>query len=249
MFAYFDTHIHLFAPEWSDAVEDLHHQARAAGIIEMLMPGVRVGDWDKLLGYSRALDGAYFAPGLHPAFADQWDERAEQRLRALTQEATVVAIGEIGLDGVYGPALDVQEAVFRRQLEIAMDSDLPVLLHCRNRMGAMIKILREMSIGQRVGGVWHAFSGSVDSARGLIDLGFKLGVGPILLRENARKLPRVVAELALEDLLLETDAPDMIDRSDGVVAVAQRLAEIKGLSVEEVVDVTRRNAANLFGLG
>jgi len=212
----------------------------------MLMPGVRVADWKRLLELARCLPGVYVAPGLHPVYAEQWSSAAAEQLRELTRESQVVAIGEIGLDAVVGPSLEAQEIVFRTQLEIALDADLPVTLHCRKTTGRVIAILHELAIGERIGGIWHGFSGSVQIAQDLVRLGFKIGVGPILLRESARKLPRAVLELPEDALVLETDAPDMIEKPEGLIRVAEKLAELKGWTLGKTMQVTGDNARQLF---
>lgn len=243
---WFDTHIHLLAPEWEPPPEALHREAQAAGIAGMLMPGVRVGDWPRLLELARQLPGVCLAPGLHPVYAEQWSPEAAEQLLSLTREPQVVAIGEIGLDGVAGPALDEQEEVFREQLQIVLEAKLPVLLHCRKATGRVLDILREMQIGQQVGGIWHGFSGSVQTAQELVTLGFKIGIGPILLRESARKLPQAVLELPDVALVLETDAPDMIESPLGLLDVAKKLAELKGWTLEKTKQVTGDNARKLL---
>jgi len=249
MLNWFDTHIHLFAPEWQQSPRQLHQLSVKAGIKKMLMPGVRVADWPQLLALARQLPGVYLAPGLHPVYAGQWDSDAEMQLLNLAADPDVVAIGEIGLDGVSGPDHIIQEQVFRAQLAIAVETGLPVLIHSRKATGHVVNILRERQIGAKVGGVWHGFSGSVQIARELVAMGFKIGVGPILLRDSARKLPQVVCELGDQDLVLETDAPDMIDSPVGLIDVATRLAELKGWSLEETAQLTTANSISLFGKG
>ncbi len=246
MKGWFDTHIHLFAPEWEQSPRQLHRQALSEGITGMLMPGVRVADWPRLLELARELSGVYVAPGLHPLYAEQWSAAAAGQLTALTAETRVAALGEIGLDAVAGPPLDRQEEVFRAQLRIALDAGLPVSLHSRKTTGRVLDILRELDIGRRVGGVWHGFSGSVQVAGELARLGFRIGVGPILLRESARRLPQAVMAVPDEALVLETDAPDMIGRPSGLIRVAEKLAELKGWSLEETARITGENAGRLF---
>lgn len=248
MLRWFDTHIHLFAPEWDDAPDVIYRRARSAGVAGFLMPGVRVAEWRTLLSLAWQLPGVYLAPGLHPAYADQWTPEAADLLRSLTDDAKVVAIGEIGLDAVVGPAWDIQEKAFRQQLAIAVEAGLPVLIHCRKATGRVIEILRELRIGKMVGGIWHGFSGSVQSAHGLVDLGFKIGVGSILLRETARKLPQAVLELPDAALVLETDAPDMIESPGGLIQVAERLAELKGWTLGQTARVAGRNAEDVLGV-
>lgn len=241
-----DTHIHLLAPEWQISPEALQRQAQAAGIMTLLIPGVRATDWSPLLRLAQQLPGVYLAPGLHPAYAEQWSSEAADQLRSLTREPQVVAIGEIGLDGVAGPPLEIQEEVFRAQLEIALRAGLPVLLHCRKATGRVLDVLRELKIGERVGGIWHGFSGSVQVAQELVQLGFAIGVGPILLRDSARKLPQAVAVLPETALVLETDAPDMIEGPAGLLRVAQKLAVLKGWTLGKTAEVTASNARRLL---
>ena len=241
-----DTHIHLSAPEWRLTPRELLEQARLAGIAGLVMPGVRVADWSRLLELARELHGVYLAPGLHPLYAAQWNVAAAQQLKALTAETRVVALGEIGLDAVAGPSWDEQDRVFREQLQIALEAELPVLLHSRKTTGRVLSILRELDIGRRIGGIWHGFSGSVEVARELVGSGFKLGVGPILLRASARKLPQVVMELPDHALVLETDAPDMIEAPEGLIRVAQKLAELKGWTLEKTARITANNVRQVL---
>ncbi|SDZ74759.1 TatD DNase family protein [Desulfuromusa kysingii] len=243
---WFDTHIHLLAPEWRQRPEELYQQISALGVGKMVMPGVRVADWPALLALAQHLPAVYFAPGLHPVYADQWNANAAEQLKRLAGMEKVVAIGEIGLDAVAGPSLDEQELVFRSQLQIALDCNLPVLLHSRNTTGRVLAVLRELNVGQQVGGIWHGFSGSIQVANELVCLGFKIGVGPILLRKSARKLPLAVVNLPEDALVLETDAPDMIAEVDGLLHVAQRLAELKGWNLERVAKMTYENATRVF---
>ncbi|MCK4503889.1 MAG: TatD family hydrolase, partial [Desulfuromonadales bacterium] len=192
MISLIDTHIHLDAPELNGQGLDLLPGAQQRGIDRFIVPGVRVSGWPGMVALAEKAAGIYLAPGLHPAYADQWTPEAEQRLRKLAADPNVVAIGEIGLDGVVGPSLSQQEMVLRAQLQVAIDVGLPVLLHARQATGALLAILRELKIGTKIGGIWHGFSGSIPVAQELATLGFKLGIGPVLLRDSARKLPAAV---------------------------------------------------------
>ncbi len=243
-----DTHIHLDAPELSGNGFALVAEAVAQGIGTFIVPGVRTAGWLPLLQQAEQHAEVLLAPGLHPAYADQWSPAAAAELVRMSQHHKVVAIGEIGLDGVCGPALERQETVFRAQLQIALEAGLPVLLHGRKATGRLLEILRELQIGQQAGGSWHGFSGSLPVAQELVRLGFKVGVGPILLRTSARKLPRAVVELPLESLLLETDLPDMAEQPEALLAVARKVAELRGCTLAEVVEVTTTTACELFGI-
>jgi TatD DNase family protein len=241
-----DSHIHLDAPELNGTGADFLPQARQDGIGKFIVPGVRVTGWAGLLNMSQQQTEVFAAPGLHPVYAEQWSAVAAQQLRQLCDKPKVVAIGEIGLDGVAGPPLAQQERVLRAQLQIALEANLPVLLHGRNATGRLLEILRELKIGSQLGGIWHGFSGSLPVAQQLVQLGFKLGVGPILLREGARKLPQAVVALPAAALVLETDLPDMAATPAALVAVAQKLAKLRGWSLPETARITTENANRLF---
>lgn len=246
MFPLIDTHAHIDAPELAGTGSDLLGPAKRAGIEMFIVPGVRVSGWEPLSRLVQQHAGLYAAPGLHPAYADQWSVAAAEQLAAVARQPKTVAIGEIGLDGAVGPALELQEQVLRTQLQIALDAGLPVLLHGRKATGRLLDILRELKIGEQIGGVWHGFSGSLQVARELVKLGFKIGVGPILLRESARKLPQAVIALPAAALLLETDLPDMADKPEQLIAVAEQVAELRGWTLEETARITTEKACRLF---
>ncbi|MCD6187364.1 MAG: TatD family hydrolase [Desulfuromusa sp.] len=248
MISLIDTHIHLDAPELGGQGLKLLPEAQRCGIDRLVVPGVRVSGWAGMLALAEKTENVYLAPGLHPAYADQWNAAAASQLRELTQQPKVVAIGEIGLDGTVAIPLPQQEIVFRAQLDIALDVGLPVLLHARDATGAVLTILRELGIGQRIGGIWHGFSASIQVAQDLVELGFKIGVGPILLRENARKLPDAVKVLPASALVLETDLPDMAETPETLVRVAEKIAELRSASLDEVARTTTENAQQLFEL-
>lgn len=241
-----DSHIHLDAPELTGNGADLLPQARQDGIGRFIVPGVRVCGWPGLLALVRQQPDLFAAPGLHPAYAGQWSATAAQQLRELCQQPKVIAIGEIGLDGVSGPPLAQQELVLRAQLQIALETGLPVLLHGRKATGRLLEILAELEIGRHLGGVWHGFSGSLPVAQQLVALGFKIGVGPLLLRESARKLPQAVVALPAAALILETDLPDMAATPALLITVAKRVAELRGWSLAETAEITSENARQLF---
>ncbi len=243
-----DTHIHLDAPELDGGGPGVLAAARQRGVVSFVVPGVRVSGWPSLVRLAGQWPGVYAAPGLHPAYAGQWNEAAAGQLRALTRESGMVAIGEIGLDGAAGPDRKCQETVLRDQLAIALDASLPVLLHARQATGRLLEVLKELQVGKRVGGIWHGFSGSLQVAQRLADMGFLIGVGPILLRDNARKLPEAVRALPLECLVLETDLPDMADHPGTLVDVAERVAELRREALEMVAATTTDNARKLLGL-
>ncbi len=247
MISLIDTHIHLDAPELNGQGLDLLPGAQQCGIDGFIVPGVRVSGWAGMLALAKNTENVYLAPGLHPAYADQWTPEAESHLRELAVQPKVVAVGEVGLDSTVEPTLEKQEIVFRAQLQIALDTGLPVLLHSQKTTGRVLDILRELAIGKRIGGIWHGFSANIQVAQELVGLGFKIGVGPILLRKNARKLPDAVKSLPLSALVLETDLPDMAEKPETLVQVAEKITELRGLSLDEVARATIENARQVLG--
>ncbi|WP_321389509.1 TatD family hydrolase [uncultured Desulfuromusa sp.] len=246
MFSLVDTHIHLDAPELKGYGLDLLPRALQGGISRFIVPGVRVSGWGGMSALAENSESVYLAPGLHPVYADQWNSQAEQTLLEIVQQRKVVAIGEIGLDAVDGPSMKQQEKVLKAQLQIALEMNLPVLMHSRQTTGKLLDVLRECGIGRKTGGIWHAFTSSLPVAEELVDMGFKIGVGPILLRENARKLPQAVKALPASALVLETDLPDMAEKPEVLLQVAEKIAELRGCPVREVAEFTTENAEQLF---
>ncbi len=242
-----DTHIHLLAPEWQEPVRGRVEKAAQAGIELLLQPGVRSADWDSLIELACEHQSVYAAPGLHPQCAAEWSDSVAVRLRKLCCLPEVVAVGEIGLDAVLEVDQQLQERAFRGQVEVAISAGLPVLIHCRKKIAEVLEILSQAGAGE-VGGILHGFSGSIETARQAIEIGLLIGVGPVLLRENARKLPAVVEQIPADMLVLETDAPDMATGPEVVIDVARKLAELRGWTMEETAKTTTANARRLLKL-
>lgn len=242
-----DTHIHLLAPEWQHPVEERIADARQSRISWLLQPGVRATDWDKLIALAQKYPGVFAAPGLHPLSAAEWSDSVAARLRDLCEVSQVVAIGEIGLDALLDVDPQLQEKAFRGQVEMAIEAGLPVLIHCRKKIGELLRILQQAGI-YKVGGILHGFSGSVEMAQRAIDLGLMIGIGPVLLRQNVRKLPEVISAIPAEMLVLETDAPDMAAGPEILIDVARKVAGLRNWTLEETASRTTANARRLLNL-
>lgn len=240
-----DTHIHLHAPQWQTPAAGRIARCQALGVDLLVQPGVRVSDWLQLLKLADEYPTVYAAPGLHPANAHEWSSTVATQLRALCRHPKVVAVGEIGLDGLLAVDLGLQQEVLGAQLEIARAARLPVLLHCRKKMDLLFNILEQKDLIPH-GGILHGFSGSSEMARRAVDLGLLIGIGPVLLRPNARKLPAAVQQLPAASLVLETDAPDMATDPRALVKVATRLASLRGWTLSETAGITTRNAVGLL---
>lgn len=254
--ALFDTHLHLDRLPVPPDREAQLAAARAAGVGGFLVPGVEPAGWTGLLAAVTGVEGAYAAPGLHPAAAGQWGEAVAGRLEGLLQEPQAIAVGEIGLDASPGmPPMAVQEAALRGQLRLAVRCGKPVLLHCRRASGRLLEILGEERIAA-VGGILHAFSGSLETALAARRLELAIGIGGSVTFPNARRLLQVVRELPEEMLVLETDAPDLSpfphrgepNRPAWLRLIAAKVAALRGWTAEETASRTTANAIRILNL-
>ncbi len=192
--------------------------------------------------------------GVHPHDAKTWDGHSESQLRALAKEDKVVAIGEIGLDYHYDfSPRDVQADVFERQMQLAQDLQLPVVIHSREATADTLDVLRRFP---QVGGIMHSFSGSVETMELLVKMGYYISFNGSVTFKNAKKPVEVAAHVPLERMLVETDCPYMTPvpfrgkRNDpGYVGlVAQKIADIRGVDAEEIEAATTRNAGAAYGI-
>lgn len=248
----FDSHIHL------DLLSNLQPEveaARSVGINQFLVPGVQPDNWKRLMQIAEMVDGAVAAPGVHPLAAREWNKETTQQLIGCLEQPGAVAIGEIGLDSRIDVPFDLQETVFREQLRLAVDCQLPMVLHCRGATGLLLQILQQEQAGQ-VGGILHAFSGSLETAREAIHLGFALAIGGPITYPESKRIPEVASQLPEEWIVLETDAPDLAphphrgeqNRPVWLQYVQQRLAEIRGWTLEETAAITTCNARRVLRL-
>ncbi len=264
-----DTHCHLDAPEFGPGralAEAARAQAASLGVRLCVLPAVERADFDTVRTLAHQLGDAY-ALGIHPLYVPQAQEADLQALDAALAEhradARLVAVGEIGLD-FFVPALcepamrERQTWFYREQLKLARKHRLPVILHVRRSADVLLKHLRELPTG---GGIAHAFNGSPEQARAFLALGFKLGFGGAATFEPARRLRALAAELPLDALVLETDAPDMppqwlyataAERADGrpqglntpaeLPRIGAAIAALRGLAPEALAAATSANA-------
>ena len=249
----FDTHAHYDDAQFDGCREDLLSDLTKHGVGCIINNATDlVESSEKCLEISEKFPFCYTAVGVHPEFVETKGMAVDEvRLRQLAQNECVVAIGEIGLDYHYSAdRKDLQIAVFRRQCELANELGLPVIVHDREAHGDTLDVLREV----KPKGSLHCFSGSCEMAQELVKMGFYIGVGGVVTFKNARKSVETVEAIPLERILLETDAPYLspvpyrgnICHSAYTYYTALRIAEIKGIAVDEVLSTTYQNALNLF---
>ena len=248
-----DSHCHLDLEPLRSMLPTVLGEAVAAGVQGFVVPGVHPDGWSGISAIAAENPLIMPAYGIHPMHAETASDLVLDQLLELSAHG--VAIGEIGLDPAYPVPLKLQERAFRAQLRVAVTCGLPVLIHCRRVFQKVIEILREERAGQ-VGGIMHAFSGSVEMAREFIRLGFVISISGVVTWNNAVKPLRIARELPLEHLVLETDAPDMtperyrnrFNRPAWIIETALRVAEARGIALEEVARITTDNARRILPL-
>ncbi len=251
-----DSHAHLEMEEFDDDRDAVLGRAAAAGLTAIVTVGTTIPDCEKAVELARLHPSIYAAVGIHPHEVKGIDAGTYDVLRILAQQEKVVAIGEIGLDFFYDLSpREVQLRRFAEQLDLALELDLPVIIHDREAHAETLRILQQRKEGLR--GVLHCFSGDEQMARECIALGLYLSVaGPVTYRK-ADQLRAVAREIPAERLLIETDAPYLApqpwrgkrNEPAYVAETARCLAEIRGMAAGDLERVTEENARRLFGLG
>ncbi|CAG8868005.1 putative metal-dependent hydrolase YjjV [Pseudomonas fluorescens] len=253
-----DTHTHLDFEDFDADRTRLLDNAGARGVERLVVLGVYQDNWQRIHDLVRGDARLHAAYGLHPVYLDQHRPehlpQLRQWLEHLHGDHQLCAVGEFGLD-YYLPELDKQrqQALFEAQLQLAVDFELPALLHVRRSHAQVIATLKRYKLGRA--GVIHAFAGSYEEAREYIKLGFRLGLGGAATWPQALRLRKTVARLPLENLVLETDAPDMApamfpgqrNSPEHLPEIASALAELIGITPQALAEATSRNACELFG--
>ncbi len=254
MSALFDSHCHLDADEFDRDRAAVVARAHVAGVTAQVVPAVTAASWPKLRDVCQQAPGLFPAYGLHPVFLDEHREQDLVTLREWIQREQPCAIGECGLDFfIEGMDRERQQFFFNAQLELAREYSLPVIVHARRAVDAVIAAIRAVG-GLR--GVVHSFSGSPEQATQLYRHGFLLGIGGPVTYDRARRLHRLVRDMPLDRLLLETDAPDQPDAGirgqrnepGRLRDIAACIARLRGIDVDELATATSANARALFNV-
>lgn len=252
-----DTHCHLADPALRENLTHVLTAAREAGVGRFIVPATRPQDWQDVADLAQRssenpiLGNIHIALGIHPWFSDDVSEPDFQRLEQVLQARPTAWVGEIGLDfydKTQTPQRERQIQVFSRQLAIAQTLRRRVIIHNLKATADIAAAVKQT--GFTYGGIVHAFSGSAEEARVLTKLGFKIGIGSLLLNPNARKIRETLKTLNDNDFVLETDSPFMLKNEINTPAnirqIAAIAAEIRGVAVEEIAEVTERNVEMLL---
>jgi TatD DNase family protein len=258
----FDTHAHYDDEAFSEDREDLIASLKEAGIGHVIDVGASKASQPLVKGLADRYDFIYGALGMHPDEVGDLDDRLWEYIKeGLDHDPKIVAVGEIGLDYHWDvQPHDVQIHWFKEQIRLAQERDLPILVHSRSAAADTMAVIQELygegtpGFAMKRKGIIHCYSYSLEQAKLYTDLGFYLGIGGVVTFKNARKLKKVVTEIPLDHLLLETDCPYMAPEPNRgkrnsslyLPYVVQAIADLKGISTEEVEDTTWKNAMDLF---
>jgi TatD DNase family protein len=256
-----DSHAHIDGEEYDGDRDEVVARARGASVRAILTVGTgdpHSGNLERAVAAAEKYEGVYAAVGVHPHDARLFDERAETRLKELIERSRrVIAWGEIGLDYHYDNSpREVQRDVFARQLRLAREADLPVIIHSREADDETVEILRAELSGAKRRGIMHCFGGSTEMAESVLELGFMISFAGNVTFKKAENLREAARRVPLDRLLVETDCPYLApvpfrgrrNEPSYVLETARCLGELRGLDAEEVGRLTTANFARFFGL-
>lgn len=252
----FDTHTHMDAPEFEEDRDAAIARAVEAGVSHIVNIGFNRETIPTTLALAEKYPFVYAAIGWHPVDAIDMQEGDLEWIESLCSHEKVVAIGEIGLDYHWDKSpKDIQHRVLREQIALAKRVKLPIVIHNREAHEDTIRILKEENASE-VGGIMHAFSGSWETAKICLDMGFHLSFGGPVTFKNAKQPKEVLEKTPMDRLLIETDAPYLTphpyrgkrNETAYVRLVAETAAQLKGVSLEEIAEQTTKNAKKLFGI-
>ncbi len=249
----FDTHAHYDDEAFDEDRDDLLCSLKAGGIGSVVDIGADMASSEMAVKLSKQYDFIFCAIGVHPSEVEGMTQQDIGKLRHWSRYDKVLAIGEIGLDYHYPePPREIQKKWFIRQLALAREVSLPVVIHSREAAADTLEIMKEH--GQGLGGVIHCFSYTKEIAAEYLKMGYYFGIGGVLTYKNARKLVEAVETIPMERIVLETDCPYLPpvpnrgqrNSSLNLPFVAAKLAEIKGISYDDVIRITEENAKRLY---
>jgi len=252
----FDTHAHLNADDFRDDLEEVIERANNVGVSDIVVVGFDHPTIERTMELVEKYDHIYGCIGWHPVDAIDCTEEELQWIEQLCKHPKIVAYGEIGLDYHWDKSpKDIQQKLFRKQIRLAKKLRLPIAIHTRDAMEDTMTILKEEH-AEEVGGIMHCFSGSVETAKECIKMNFYISLGGPVTFKNAKRPKAVAKEVPLDRILIETDCPYLTphpyrgtrNEPAYVKLVAEQIADLKGISYEELAEVTTKNAKLVFGI-
>ena len=251
-----DSHSHIYTKPYRNDLNEVLEHARAAGITQLLQVGCNLEDSEKALQLAIKTPGVYASVGIHPHDADSWTPETGSLLQTMCRHNKVVAFGEIGLDFYYDNSpRGVQITAFQEQMKLIqnLEAPLPVVIHTRDAETETLEILSAYPLPR--GGHVHCYTGTIDTAKAILDLGYHIGFTGVITFNNAEELREVVKIMPMEKILIETDSPYLSpvphrgkrNEPAFVKHVAEKIADIKGTTVNQVIQATSENFYKLYG--
>lgn len=251
---FIDTHVHLNADQYEEDVKEVIQRALDAKVEKMVVVGFDRKTIEKAMELTEQYPFIYAVIGWHPVDAIDCTEEDLKWIESLAAHPKVVGIGETGLDYYWDKSpKDIQQELFRKQIKLAQKLDLPIIIHNRDATADVVRILQEEH-AEKTGGIMHCFGGSVETAKICIGMNFMISLGGPVTFKNAKMPKQVAEEISLDHLLIETDAPYLAphpyrgkrNEPSLVPLVAEEIARLKGLSVNEIAKKTTENALKIF---
>lgn len=252
-----DTHAHLTDEQFKDDWQQVIKKARECNVDKIITSGFDYNSSVEAVNFSNKNENVFASIGVYPENIYEYNDDIENGLKELAKNKKVVAIGEIGLQYTDDmPLKEKQIEVFIKQLTLAYSLKKPIIIHCRDAYGDMIEILKKNKNLLTYGGTFHCYSGSYEIAKEILKLGFYISVGGVSTFKNAKNVQEMVAKIPLNRILLETDCPYLAptpyrgkrNAPFYIPTIAENLAKIKNVSVEEIAEVTTENVRRLFGI-
>ena len=249
-----DTHTHIDMENFADRFDEVMQTAKDYGVEKVVIPGVEPSGFDRIIKLCEEYPDVYGAVGVHPEELNSYNEEAENKIKELLKHKKIIAVGEIGLDYYWDKSqVKKQKEIFERQILIAKQAQKPILVHDREAHLDSFEILKKSNAAE-IGVVMHCFSGSPEFAQQCINEGFYIAIGGVVTFKNAKKVKEVAKNVPLDKLLLETDAPYMTpvpfrgkeNQPAYVKFVAEEIAQLRGVSFEEIAEATTANAKKLL---
>lgn len=249
-----DTHAHIFSAQFKEDIPQIIENAKKTGVAKIFMPNIDSRSIQSMIGVEEKYKGYCFSMmGLHPCSVKEDFEKELEIVASWLEKRAFSAVGEIGTDLYWDTTFfEQQKEAFNFQVDLAKKHDLPIVIHCRNSIDETIALVEKKQHGN-LKGVFHCFTGTIGQAREIINLGFYLGIGGVATFKNS-DLPEVIKGIGLQHILLETDSPYLAPapfrgkRNEPAYLqnICSKIAEIKGVSTDQVADVTSANALKLY---
>ena len=248
-----DTHTHLYLEEFNKDLNEVVNRAFTKKITRLFLPSICYKYFKSMLNLKNKFpENIFLMSGLHPCYVNENYEFELDQVKMFLDKNDIVAVGEIGIDLHWKKDnLDLQINVFKEQIDIANKYNLPVVIHCRDSLTEILKVLKNKKVN--CGGVFHCFTGTIEDAKQIIDLGFKLGIGGVITFKNG-KIDKFLNQIDIKNIVLETDSPYLAptphrgkrNESSFIDLICKKISETYQLSYTEVAQITTQNSIDIF---